>query len=264
MPFIEFKKTKTHYTVKGKGRAIVLLHGFLENLDMWEDIKNNLCKTYRVVCIDLPGHGKSESCGYVHSMEFMADVIHKVIKTLLLRKVYLVGHSMGGYASLAFLEKYESFVKGICLFHSSALADSQEKMQQRNKVIEIVKHNPKLYINEAIPTLFSKEFAQENKGIMDVVKSWAFSMERKAIVASIEGMKQRKNRLALMKHKSNIFSMIVGVKDESVPLAISIQHTDLLTKENSLFLENSAHMGYYEEPKACIKFLRKIIRKAFF
>lgn len=264
MPFINYKNTKIHYTTSGTGRAIVLLHGFLENLEMWEAFRKNLSKTHRVICIDLPGHGKSESYGYVHSMEFMAEVVFSVLRTLLLRKIFIVGHSMGGYVSLAFLEKYESYVKGICLFHSNALPDSNEKLLQREKVINIIKHNPKLYIKEAIPTLFSKEFSDRNAEQIEMVKSWAFQMEKKSIVATIEGMKQRKSRIALLKHKPNLFSMIVGMKDESVPLEISFQHTQLVAKDNVLLLENSAHMGYLEEPEVCVKFLRRKIRKAFY
>ena len=96
MPKVRFKDINIHYTEAGQGSAVVLLHGFLEASWMWKDILATLKKKYRVVCIDLPGHGKSDCIGYVHSMDEMAESVHAVLAHLKLRRVSMVGHSMGG------------------------------------------------------------------------------------------------------------------------------------------------------------------------
>ena len=54
--------------------TLVLLHGYLESLEVWEDFTKLLTPYYRVIAIDIPGHGISEVRGEVHSMEFVADV----------------------------------------------------------------------------------------------------------------------------------------------------------------------------------------------
>ena len=94
---LSFKNTKVSYTDFGKGSVVVLLHGFLENSTMWNAIIPEISKTNRVLAIDLLGHGKTECLGYVHSMETMADAVFEVLKSLRIRKITLIGHSMGGY-----------------------------------------------------------------------------------------------------------------------------------------------------------------------
>ncbi len=101
-----FKNTKISYTDQGKGNAVVLLHGFLENCTMWNYLAPVLAKKNRVICIDLLGHGQTDCLGYIHSMEDMADAIHQVITELKIRKAVFVGHSMGGYVALAVAELY--------------------------------------------------------------------------------------------------------------------------------------------------------------
>ena len=157
MQHAEYKEGKVYYTEAGKGRAIVLLHGFMESLHIWDDYAKELSKRYRVICIDLPGHGKSDCFGYVHSMELMADAVNAVLEKLNLRKIFLAGHSMGGYTGLAFAEKYPDKIKGLCLFHSTANADSEERKENRNRALEIVKKNHKKFINQIIPLWFAKE-----------------------------------------------------------------------------------------------------------
>src|ERR1700683_2040039 len=96
--YTTFRKAKIRYSDEGKGRAIILLHGFPESLEIWKDFSTELSKHYRVIAIDLPGFGESECIGYTHSMELMAQCVHEVMRPLNLRRYILVGHSMGGYA----------------------------------------------------------------------------------------------------------------------------------------------------------------------
>src|SRR6218665_1340441 len=94
---IHFKNTKISYSDIGKGTAVVLLHGFLENQTMWQDFVPELSKKYRVITIDLLGHGETECLGYVHNMEDNAGMVQAVLSELRLRKSIFIGHSMGGY-----------------------------------------------------------------------------------------------------------------------------------------------------------------------
>ena len=128
--FLDYKNTRIHYTDQGKGAAVILLHGFLENVSMWDDLAEELSKRNRVVCIDLLGHGASGGLKQAHSMQMMAEVVHFVINRLKLKQIILIGHSMGGYVSLALLEKYASSVKAICLVNSTAVADSENRKKK--------------------------------------------------------------------------------------------------------------------------------------
>ena len=97
-----FKNIPLSYSDDGKGSVVVLLHGFLENSTMWKDLIPVLSKTNRVITIDLLGHGNTPCLGYVHSMELMAEAVEAILKSLRIRKIKLIGHSMGGYCCIGF------------------------------------------------------------------------------------------------------------------------------------------------------------------
>ena len=106
------KNASIWFSVSGNGPAIVLLHGFLEDSSMWTDLASVLSKKNKVICIDLLGHGKTDSLSYVHTMEEMADTVLTVLKHLGLRKYTFIGHSMGGYVALAFEKHILKILKG--------------------------------------------------------------------------------------------------------------------------------------------------------
>ena len=108
-----YKNTSVHFTSKGTGRTLVLLHGFLENSSMWDVISESLLKKYRVVCIDLLGHGATENHGYIHTMQEQAEMVVAVLKHLRLRKYIIVGHSMGGYIALEVSKIVSKNIKGL-------------------------------------------------------------------------------------------------------------------------------------------------------
>lgn len=152
-----YKNISISFSDQGKGTAIVLLHGFLENHKMWKNLAPALAEKHRVICIDLLGHGKTDSLGYIHTMEEMADAVHHVIHELKLRKIVLIGHSMGGYVALSFANLYPETVKGLVLMNSTAKADSDERRANRDRAILAVKRNYITAISMSIANLFSEE-----------------------------------------------------------------------------------------------------------
>lgn len=165
-----FKKGIITFSDTGKGRAVVLLHGFLGSQQIWEQTISNLSKSYRVIAIDLPGHGGSDCFGYVHSMELLAKSVKAVMDSLRLKKYVIVGHSMGGYAGLAFADLFPDNLKGLCLFHSSAYADSDDKKRDRTRSIRVVKANHHIYTTEVIKNLFATKNAKYLKSEISLRK----------------------------------------------------------------------------------------------
>ena len=123
---ILYKNTKISYSDTGKGNAVVLLHGFLENQTMWQDLVPELRQKNRIITIDLLGHGNTECLGYVHSMEDNAEAVQAVLTKLRIRKAVFVGHSMGGYVALAYAELYPESMRALVLLNSTSNADSEE------------------------------------------------------------------------------------------------------------------------------------------
>ena len=249
---------KIRFADIGKGRALVLLHGFPFSLDIWfaNGFANALAKKFRVIAIDLPGHGKSECIGYVQKMERMADVVKDVMDEIGLRKYVVVGHSMGGYVALAFAEKYSDNLRGFCLFHSSALPDSEEKKLDRDRGIKIVKRNPATYTNALVANLFAVANQKYLKKEINWVRRLSAKTKRQGLVATLEGMKIRKNREIILKFANYPVMVIAGKRDNVMPFESLKMQSELPKISRLLALERVGHMGFMEAKDTTLKKLK--------
>ena len=211
--FILFKNTRIYFTDHGKGSCVVLLHGFLENSEMWTDFIPQFSKKNRIITIDLLGHGKSGCIGYVHTMELMAEAVSAVLKHLKIRRSTLIGHSMGGYVALAYADLYPDNVKGLCLVNSTASVDSIEKQKNRDRAILAVKENHKTFIRVSISNLFRPKNRKLFKNEIQSVKKEALKTPVQGIIAALEGMKIRADREALLHFGPYKKMMIISKKD---------------------------------------------------
>lgn len=259
MSFQEIKGEQVYYTDKGKGRAVVFLHGFMESLDVWKTYAEELSKTNRVICIDLPGHGLTPCYGYVHTMELIAEIVQLLLKKLGVRKYVLIGHSMGGYVSLAMGEQDPDAILGICLFHSTAQADHKEKKFDRDRVIKVVKHNKTIFIKEAIPHLFYRGIRSHQKYINRVLKI-AQSTSSQGIVAALEGMKIRPDREVVVRFTPYPIHYIIGKEDPVLNWEGLVKQSQLNEKGSYLLLEDVGHMGFFEAEMPCLKSLKTFLR----
>jgi pimeloyl-ACP methyl ester carboxylesterase len=259
----DFRKVKVRYSDKGKGRVIVLLHGFLESLEIWEELSAKLSKRFRVIAIDLPGHGQTPVIGYIHSMELMAECVKAVMDSIGLRKYVVVGHSMGGYAALAFAEKFPQNVSGLCIFHSTAMPDSEAKKKDRDRVAEIVKKDRQQFISELIPKLFAEENILLLKKEVSHAKQIAMLTPKEGIVAALKGMKERPSRELVLKNIVCSVLFIIGKKDVLLAWDNLLLLTSLPKSSYNLVLEHAGHMGFYEAPEETFKAIRKFSRMCF-
>ncbi len=155
---------------KGNGKeTLVLLHGFMENLSIWSDMEPHLSDNFSLLKIDLPGHGQSEIIAEVQTMELMAEEVKKVLDHENITKIHLLGHSMGGYVSLAFAEKYPEYLKSLTLFFSTYFPDDAEKKEQRIKSYRIIKDAFAHYARAGVPNLFNpneKDILEDRKSVV--------------------------------------------------------------------------------------------------
>lgn len=249
---------KVRYADVGKGRVIVLLHGFLESLEVWfgNGFAQELAKHYRIVAIDLPGHGKSECVGYVHRMERMAAVVKAVMDELGLRRYTMVGHSMGGYVTLAFAEKYAENLCGFCLFHSTSTPDSEAKKIERERAIRLVKISPVKYTSALIGNLFAVANVRYFKAEIAWLKRMAAKTKTQGIIACIEGMKIRKNRENVLRYARMPVLFIAGKRDNVIPLEVSEKQKALAEDERYVALDKCGHMGFLEQKEMTLKKLK--------
>tara|TARA_R110001592_G_scaffold99005_2_gene282216 strand:- start:2778 stop:3566 length:789 start_codon:yes stop_codon:yes gene_type:complete len=256
---IQFKNINISFTDSGKGKTVVFLHGFLEDKSIWSSIIKQIANsTTRVITIDLLGHGATDCLSYVHTMEEMAEAVEAVLTHLKIRKAYFVGHSLGGYVSLAYAEKNPDNLKGLCMFHSSARADSVEKKKDRDRAIKVVKKNKNLFINEAIPNLFNTNYKPFKRAINQIKKIALFTSNQ-GVVAALEGMKIRLDREVILNFAPYPVLFIIGKHDNILPYKDLIIQAQLPEKGSYVLLENVGHAGFYEDEEATIKALKAFL-----
>ena len=258
MKDILYKNTKISYSDTGKGTAIVLLHGFLENKTMWQDFIPELSLKNRIITIDLLGHGETECLGYVHSMEDNADVVHEVLSNLRIRKAILVGHSMGGYVTLAFAELFPESIKGLVLLNSTSRADSDERKANRDRAIVAVKQNYASFIRMSIANLFSEDNREKLIDEIEKVKIEALKTPLQGIVASLEGMKIRKDREVLLHLTPYPKLLILGEKDPVLNPVETKEQIENTTVELVTFPDG--HMSTIENKKELLKVLSRFFK----
>jgi pimeloyl-ACP methyl ester carboxylesterase len=254
---IGFHQATLRVISEGEGVPLVLLHGYLESLNIWDNFAAQLQHHCRVIRMDLPGHGESGIIAPVHSMEIMAQSVIAVLDALSVETCILVGHSMGGYVTLAVAEAQIERLYGFCLFHSAPFADTNEKKANRDREIELVRQGKKdLIINTNIPKGFADDNLNRFKADIARAKSIAFETAEEGIIAALEGMKQRCDRSSVIYDSPVPILWILGEKDNYINHQAVKEKINLNTKGRLLLLKNSGHMGFIEEKEnACEQLL---------
>jgi pimeloyl-ACP methyl ester carboxylesterase len=261
--YADFKKVKVAYTDSGKGRVLVLLHGFLGSHEVWNEFSKKLSKRFRVITIDLPGHGKTSSIGYYHSMEMLAQCVKTVLDHIGVRRYVIAGHSMGGYVALAFAELYPENVSGLCLFNSTSFADLDEKKKDRERVIRLVKKEHKYYVAEVVNSLFAPENIPKLPVEVEKAKQIATGVSKQAIINSLEGMKERKSRDMILKFAEYPVLFVIGKKDTVINYETMYPQMGLCKYPSVLMVENGGHLCFYEAPKETVKELASFTERCF-
>lgn len=238
---------------------MVLLHGFLENLTMWNFYINDFTKNHQVITIDLLGHGQTENMSYMHTMEDMADAVHAVFYELNISEAIFVGHSMGGYVSLAFAELYPDMVKGIALINSTSKEDSEERKLNRMRAIKAVKQNSSVFIGMSIANLFSEENREKLTNEIEAVKQEALKTSVQGIISALEGMKARKDREFILHQATFPILLILGKKDPVLNYEDNISQIE--DTKTELITLPDGHMSHIENQNDLGSILMNFFKK---
>jgi pimeloyl-ACP methyl ester carboxylesterase len=236
---------------KGNGKeTLVLLHGFMENLSIWSDMQPHLSENFSLVKIDLPGHGQSDILAEVHTMELMAEEVKKVLDHQKLEKVHLLGHSMGGYVSLAFAEKFPDSLKSLTLFFSTYFPDDEEKKNQRIKSYRIISDSFSHYARVGIPNLFNPNERDILEGKIETALTTALSTNNQGALACVKGMVERTDKKHILENLDSKILVIAGKHDNAVKTETTIKNLPDRTNIKSYVLD-CGHNGHWEKPAIC-------------
>lgn len=256
--YLSFRNAKIRYSDTGSGRAIILLHGYPENLHIWDAFARKLSVRFRVIAIDLPGFGKSESIGYIHTMELMAECVHTIMNRLQFKRYIIVGHSMGGYVAMAFAELFPQCLRGLCMIHSTAAPDTEAKKGERDNAIALIKQNKGQYINSFADNLFA-----DPKSCPANYRKILLSANPRAMVATLKGMRLRPNREMVLRFQKYPVLYIIGKKDKLFDWVTLLAQSEIPPVHDALLLENAGHSGFYEAKQECLDKLRRFATRCF-
>ena len=244
-----------HYEISGNGKKpLVLLHGFMENTTIWNEMEAHLSKDFTLIKIDLPGHGKSKVYQEIHTVELMAEKVKEVIDALKLEKINLLGHSLGGYVSLAFAEKFPEILESMTLFFSTTVADDEEKKQIRKRSIAVIDENFETFVKTSIPNLFSNNEKDILEGKIELAKNIAKSTNKEGVKAAQLGMAERLDRTEILENLDAKILIIAGKYDNAVKtenlLKIIPEKTNIKT-----YVLDCGHNGHWEKPTICAEII---------
>lgn len=256
-----FEKGSVCYTIAGKGPAVVLLHGFLEDHHIWHSFAEKLSENYTVISIDLPGFGKSSVFNETHSMAFMANAVYYVLIEENISNCVMVGHSMGGYVTLAFADLYPDKLTGIVLFHSQAGDDNEESKLNRDRTIKIIKSDRLGFINSFIPSLF----AEKNKDLFEAeinsLRKQANNISLDGVIAALAGMRDRKDYRELLKEIEIPVLFIIGKHDSRITLDVIMPQLSLAANCEAVILDGVGHMGFLEAQDLTFKAIEHFVER---
>jgi len=236
---------KIFYRVTGEGQTVFLLHGVPADGNLWRNRFQTL--PFKFIIPDLPGSGKSEIINDM-SMEGMAEVIKAIIAAEGIASAAMIGHSMGGYISLAFAEKYPGYLNGLGLFHSTAYPDTEEKKGARLKGIEFMKeHGAFDFLKTTTYNLFSQQSKDKMPQLIDEFISGLRNFQTDALVSYYKAMMQRPDRRALLKTLEIPVLFIAGKHDNVIPVNGILEQCHLPEISYFHILTKSGHMGMWEE-----------------
>ena len=254
----KFQNTNIQYKSEGSGKVVVLLHGFLENHSMWDEIALELSKSHKVIRLDFPGFGNSETFEDWYSIGNLAHLTHGLIKELKVDKYSLIGHSMGGYVATEICKLFPNEIEQLILFHSTAKSDSESKKKDRDRAIKAVYEKKSVYLKTAIPFLFPKQHQISCSTFIQKMIAEAQLLNTNCIISAIKAIKNRHDNSKVIKSLNCRKTYIAGGLD---PLLTIKDLKEEAQNNHAKFIEikDAGHMSHWENPTQVIEKLKKLM-----
>lgn len=261
--FVTSNGIPVHVNETGKGdEAIVLLHGYLETLYVWEDLREYLPKSSHIISIDLPGLGLTGSAMEVNSMEFDSAVLLGVLDRLSVSRVLIVGHSMGGYVGQRFLRDYPERISALINVNSNPFADDPDRLADRQKEINFILNGKLVQLAQiAVPNMFCKDNLRRcDERIAEIVEICE-THDPSGVAAVVRGLMSRDDNVELIRRTSVPVCFIYGDSDIYMPLSKVEELRELLPQCRHEVVLHSGHNTHIEQPAVLGELISGILSK---
>lgn len=243
-----------------KQETIVLLHGFCGSSAYWSKVLPALSQSYRVVAVDLRGHGSSAAPDEPYTMERFAEDLSLLADKLEWGQVHLFGHSLGGYVTLAFAQKYADKLKSFGLIHSTGYPDDEAAKANRDKGAENIRENGmEPFIKALVPKLFAPGHVSAMPDDVRLAKEIGFATKPTGAIQTLKAMRDREDRNEVLRSTKLPVLLVAGREDQIIPS----EKTFIINGQNveQVMLGHSGHMGMLEEPNALTEAIVRFVSK---
>lgn len=237
---------------------MILIHGFPLNQQVWSDFAEKLSARFKVVTVDLPGFGKSPRLPGPVTLRTVAASVLDWIRDKKYQRPVIAGHSLGGYVALALADLDIELMSGMCLFHSTALADSEEKKRSRNKVLEFIE---KQGVHAFTSNFIAQLYADPQHSSITRVKNIAVQSSKETVTDYTMAMRDRPDQTGVLSRFPSPVLFLAGDKDPGIPVDSVVKQAALCKQGEAVILPEVAHMGMFEAEGACLKKLISFVEK---
>jgi 3-oxoadipate enol-lactonase len=244
-----------YYEEIGEGIPLICLHGYALDHTIWLQMANLMKSSIRLILPDLRGHGKSPAPSGKYSMQDMAEDVILIIEKLNLRQIYIAGHSMGGYITLALAEKNPEKLLGLALVASHTFADSPEKKKARLEDIEKIKISSPAEVLSDFPGKLSKDTE-----VADYCRILISQTSKNGAMGVLAGMSERPDRTKLLASLNKPALLIAGSNDQLIPMEINLEMYAKIKNMKVIEIKNAGHMPMMENPIQTATGLEKLIQ----
>lgn len=236
------------YTDEGKGTPLVFVHGFPLSRNAWKKQVDALKSEYRVIAPDLRGLGESDGAGDITTMAQFADDVHALCQHLKTGPVVLVGHSMGGYVTLAFARQFPKMLRGLVLVATKAGNDSPEAAAGRRTTADKVRaEGSKVVVDAMTPKMLVA--GSTDTAMLEQVRSIMAPSKPEAVIASLLGMAERLDSTPSLASINVPTLVITGADDIVIPPAESEKLSKGIVNAKLELIPRSGHLVAFEKPQ---------------
>lgn len=238
---------KLAYEDHGSGETLLLIHGLCGSSRYWDQIIPMLSEHYRVIAVDLRGHGDSDVSDETYSMELLADDIAQLMETLEIPSAILFGHSLGGYVTLAFAERHADKLRGFSLVNSSGFSDDEEGTSKRVLSIKgIQKNGMDSFMEGLIAKLFTPAHLVSMKNEVDRTLQIGLRTNPIGAVNAMTGIMERPDRNHVITESTVPVMLIASEADQVIPpeKSLAMQGVHITHVQ----IPKSGHMSLQEYP----------------
>ena len=237
------------YEDEGRGRPVVLLHGFPFNRSLWREQAESLGASCRVVAPDLRGHGETSVVAGPATMEEMAEDLAALLDELGVGRAVVGGLSMGGYVALAFLRAYPERVGALVLADTRAQADTDDARRAREETARrALSDGMGPIAGMMLPKLLAPATREGRPDLVARVRGMILGTKPEGAAAALRGMAQRRDQTDLLETIRVPTLIIVGSEDVLTPPADSEAMHAKIEGSRLVKIEGAGHVSNLERP----------------